>query len=177
MIAAVLAAGASTRFGRCKLIEPLNGKPMIQHVVENLPKNLSIYIVTGCFEHEVRECTKDYDLEYIHNPDFKKGIGSSVKAAARTALEQKQPLLITLGDLPFVKTKAYESLIAATGSVPVFSEFENTQGPPAVIPEKLVFRILELKDGKGARSVFSEFDTYSLPEAARDIDRPKDLNL
>ena len=177
MIAAVLAAGASRRFGRCKLIEPVNGKPMIQWVVENLPPSCKVVVVTGPFEKQVQECLKYHDVQWVFNPDSANGIGTSVKVAARFALEEKDSLLITLGDLPFVDTKAYEVLIGAAGMLPVFSEFENTQGPPAVIPERLVFRLLELKDDKGAKSVFSEFDTFPLPEAAKDIDRPGDSNL
>lgn len=177
MIAAVLAAGASRRFGSCKLIEPISGKPMIQHVVESLPPNCKVVVVTGPFEKEVQKCLKDHDVQLVSNPDSANGIGTSVKVAAKFAMEEKDSLLITLADLPFVDTKDYESLIGAAGILPLFSEFKNIQGPPAVIPEKLVFRLLELKDDKGAKSVFSEFDTFPLPLAAKDIDRPEDLDF
>lgn len=175
MIAAILAAGASTRFGSCKLIEPINGQPMIQKVIENLPSSLLKVLVTGYFEKDIRQCTRNFNLKYLHNPNAKKGLGTSIKTVAHMALEMEESLLITLGDIPFVTTTEYNNLIKSMKNLPVFSGFQGVIGPPAVIPRHLVFRLLELRDNKGARSVFRDFESIAIPGAARDIDRPEDL--
>lgn len=171
MIAVILAAGASKRFGRCKLIEPIDGKPMIQRVLDQIPKGLKVGIVTGAYDQEVRECLSGSAVEFLYNKDHSKGMGTSVQVAAQWALNAQQPLLLTLGDLPFVSEADYLKLIENMTALPVFSEMADGQhGPPAVFPVQYLNLLKKCPDTRGAKFVITEFETQTILSAAYDVD-------
>ncbi len=171
MIAAVLAAGKSTRFEGCKQLHLINGKPMLQRVVESLPSEFSeVVVVTGAFREEIESLIASLKTHQIHNKNFERGIGTSVKVAAQYALKKHQNLLLTLGDLPFVTTSEYQNLLDHFANQVLFSEFNGETGPPAIFPKDQLAQLLNLADDEGAKSIFSQARSIPIPGAAKDID-------
>jgi len=81
--AVVLAAGASTRMGRHKLLLPLGGEPLVRRTVREISTAGfdEVLVVTG-FEHErVADALDGLGVRIIINKAFATGMGSSFGAA------------------------------------------------------------------------------------------------
>jgi molybdenum cofactor cytidylyltransferase len=170
MIAFILAAGESTRFGRCKQVEPLMGLPMIVHVIRSIPGQIEVVVITGAYAELVGKAVSPFNVQILHNSDYKNGIGSSIKTAATYAKIKNSPMLITLADLPFVSSEDYSLLLKSFNKAPVFSSFNKSMGPPAIIPEHNLELLLNLKDNQGAKAVITDYLTVHIPNASRDLD-------
>ena len=75
-------AGMGTRLGigTTKALIDINGKPLIIHQLENLPKDLDIRIVVGYQAERVMEVVKEYrkDVTFVFNHEYKTtGTGAS----------------------------------------------------------------------------------------------------
>ena len=75
----ILAAGESRRFGSCKLLAAVNGKPMLQHSIElALSTDASlIRVVTGRWHEDIKQAQAAGDIddiEVIYNPDWRQGL-------------------------------------------------------------------------------------------------------
>lgn len=192
---AVLAAGQAKRFGACKALAPLDGTPLLGHVLGHLLTALPaqpgvVTVITGAYRDEVegyvakfRE-TSSASISCLFNADYQQGVAESLRAAAQLALDAAQPLLVTFADLPFVSGDDYRDLIAGyqKHGRTTFAEFATlrglTFGPPAIFAPGDLPRLLELRGDRGAKAVFASDEAIiriHLPNAARDIDRPDQL--
>lgn len=75
-------AGMGTRLGigTTKALIDINGKPLIIHQLENLPKDLDVRIVVGYQAERVMEVVKEYrkDVTFVFNHEYKTtGTGAS----------------------------------------------------------------------------------------------------
>lgn len=96
----VLAGGASTRFGSDKLAATLDGVPLLQHAVQNLPDDWELIIVgpPRSLPRPVRFVRED-------PPDG--GPGAGLVAGARAALAGGSTMIATMpGDAPQGSTAA-----------------------------------------------------------------------
>jgi molybdenum cofactor cytidylyltransferase len=81
--AIILAAGLSRRMeDRNKLLLPIHGKPMIQHVVETYIAALNgqICVVTGFESDKIKAALDGLPIQFVHNADFEAGQPFSVRA-------------------------------------------------------------------------------------------------
>jgi bifunctional UDP-N-acetylglucosamine pyrophosphorylase/glucosamine-1-phosphate N-acetyltransferase len=120
--AIVLAAGYGSRmkgfYGNKTLLplipesDPFKGEhPIIVEIIGNLPEGPKTLVLHHKRE-EVMGVTRDRGVSYCDQP-VPNGTGGAL-IAARQFLEgtDQDYLIITMGDVPFVKRKTYESLIA-----------------------------------------------------------------
>ncbi|WOO37631.1 nucleotidyltransferase family protein [Anaerocolumna sp. AGMB13020] len=91
MIAVILAAGLSKRFGGKKLLEKINDRPMILHTAElvgayEFQKKLLVYS-----DEEVKETVQasawTSDFLFVHNNHAEEGLSTSIKLAVETLLQ------------------------------------------------------------------------------------------
>jgi molybdenum cofactor cytidylyltransferase len=77
--AIILAAGASTRMKRQKLLLPYNGKTIIQTVVENAARsvNSNILVVLGSHREQIQEQIVNYQVKFCVNENYLDGMLSS----------------------------------------------------------------------------------------------------
>ena len=79
----VLAAGRSSRMGpRNKLLEPINGEPMIRRVAATALASGAqpIVVVTGHEAPVVTAALRGLDVTAILNPDYADGLSTSLRA-------------------------------------------------------------------------------------------------
>jgi molybdenum cofactor cytidylyltransferase len=122
--ALVLAAGASTRFGGPKLLARLEGRPILQHVLDAAAAcgpAVSV-VVLGHLADSVEEAMAWRGEHRVRNPDPRRGLSSSVQVGL-AVLERTDPaceldaVLILLGDQPRVRPSVIQDLIdGAAGS-------------------------------------------------------------
>lgn len=167
----ILAAGESSRFGSCKALAPIGGEPMIQKIINAIPEELEIYAVTGAFREDVKIYLDGKGISELFNPNYKLGIGTSLKTAIKHAKGHFEGALVTLVDLPFVSEFDYRKILEFEGQTPVFSHFEGQIGPPVFFGSRDYNCLLKkLPDHGGAKKVFVEYSSVSVSSAARDID-------
>ena len=179
----VLAAGMSTRMGSFKQLLPLQGRRVVQVVVERIvPRVERVYVVVGHRASEVEAALVDYPVECVYNPDYDRGMLSSVQAGVRAA-GCAGGYLICLGDQPGIPVTAVEKVVAAARSskagivIPVHG---GHRGHPVYLRRKYREEILNLPEERGLNEVTRGHpeDTLEVPVddvwILKDMDTPEE---
>jgi CTP:molybdopterin cytidylyltransferase MocA len=182
VVAAVLAAGGSTRFGRPKQLALVRGVPLVRRVVlaTAAPDVDERAVVVGANADAVR-LTLDASVTTLRNARWKEGIASSVRVAVAWAQERRaDALVLLLGDQPLVDAAHVARLVGAwrKGAVAAASFYEHAPGVPAIFDAKLFAELDALRGDRGAASLLrSRVDVARIPcpEAGIDVDTPHDL--
>ena len=184
IFAVVLAAGASTRFGRTKQLEEYEGQSLAAGAVrkaESVCGERSV-LVTGKDWQEVAASCEPLAGYFVINDSYEQGLSSSISCGVRSVAESADAILLMLCDLPLVTVEHLEKLVTAWTEAPysiVASEFEDTLGPPIVFPKGDFETLMQLSGDRGARPIIDANGDRVLAiaceEAAFDIDRPEDL--
>jgi molybdenum cofactor cytidylyltransferase len=113
--AIVLAAGASSRMGTNKLLAQIGGRPMIRRIADAaLASDASpIVVVTGKDADEVRAALAGCDVRFVDNPEFARGLSTSLKCGLTALPEHCDGAAILLGDMPEIDPALIDRLIAA----------------------------------------------------------------
>ncbi len=185
--AIVLAAGESTRMpGRNKLLSPVDGVAMIVHVVERIrcADVSDIIVVTGHESTKIREALADCEVRFIHNPDYRSGLSTSLRAGIAAVGRESNSALICLGDMPGIRTESIRALLHAFDPedpricVPVYG---SRRGHPVLWPARFFAEMLEISGDHGARHIIDEHAAevtrvvVSDPNATRHIYTPDAL--
>jgi CTP:molybdopterin cytidylyltransferase MocA/SAM-dependent methyltransferase len=111
--AVVLAAGAASRFGGVKLLAELDGRPVLQHVLDALDaKGLDEIVVVLGDDAEVIEQGISWRSERrVRNPDPKRGLSSSLSIGLTAVSPDAPAALIVLGDQPRLRADTVRALI------------------------------------------------------------------
>lgn len=162
VFAIILAAGTSSRLGFNKLTVSIDGESVIRRSVKPfLSAELhKVLVVTG---HDHRTIKKELDglgVNLIHNPHFKEGMSTSVKAAM-PFLKGCDALLFHLGDKPFVSSRSIKSILKAyrEGKAKiVMPRFDGKTGHPVMIDSNLLqSEIGRLHGDRGLREVIEKY--------------------
>lgn len=183
--AIILAAGLSRRMGsKNKLLLPVNGVPMIRHVVERYCQAVDgdVLVVTGHDAAAVTCALTGTRAKIVLNQHYAQGQFTSVASGLRHA-EPAKTLLIGLGDQALIETRDIADLLAAHRaadpskiSIPVW---EEARGNPIVVPQSLRARLLDDPDRPGCKKFTRTRPdlVQHLPLAARgfyvDVDTPE----
>ena len=136
--AIILAAGKSSRMGRNKLLEPVEGKAMLAHVVDAVLASAAkpVVVVTGNEADAVRAALTSRSVRFVHNPDFAEGLSSSLRTGLAALPADCDGAFVCLGDMPRVKPTQLEKLIAAfnpvEGRAIIVPTFSGKRGNPVL---------------------------------------------
>ena len=174
--AVILAAGCSSRMGPSnKLLLPIEGKPMLVHVVEAVLASglAAVRVVTGHEADRVSGLLRDYPLEIVHNERFAEGLSSSLRSGLVSLDQDTDAALICLGDMPWVRAGHLRSLVdrfASDGSGPICVPVHgDRQGNPVLWPRRFFDAICRLRGDVGARSLLGQHvDEIARVEVADD---------
>jgi molybdenum cofactor cytidylyltransferase len=155
--AIVLAAGQSRRMGPDnKLLAPIDGRPMITHVVDAMLASRAspVIVVTGHEAERVRAALGDRKVEWRHNPDYAEGLSTSLRAGL-DALPEVEGVLIALGDMPRIKEGQIDRLIAAfnptEGRAICVPTVRGKRGNPVLFATRFLPEMREIGGDVGAR--------------------------
>jgi molybdenum cofactor cytidylyltransferase len=112
--AVVLAAGAGTRFGGGKLLARIDGRPVLQHVIDRLGEAgvTEVVVVLGADGRAI-EATIDWrGARRVNNPDPSRGLASSLQVGIASLDAGVERALVVLGDQPKVPIEAVRALVA-----------------------------------------------------------------
>ena len=159
MISAILlAAGESKRMnGRNKLIEKVNGEPLIKHSVRNILESSidELIIIVGHHSKIIKNLiNKNKKIKFIFNSNYKSGIASSIKLGLKNLSEQTQGFFICLGDMPMINKEIYNKLIMhLKNNEIVVPTFKNKQGNPILFSNLMKDKVMMVEGDNGAKKI------------------------
>jgi len=173
----LLAAGLSERFGtENKLLAELDGKPMVQHVMDAAKGiNYEHRLAVTSDSSDIQNICKSNGYNIILNDTPERGQGRSISLGTKRAVDLgANSVCILLGDMPFIAAKHLEDLHELRAkSDRVFSINRGVRLPPAIFSGPALKQLVTLDSGHGAKSLFSSKDCVeiALPShQAQDID-------
>jgi molybdenum cofactor cytidylyltransferase len=163
----VLAAGVSARMGRPKQPLLVGERCLLQFAVDAaLASRLDeVVVVLGHRAEEIRAAIalpEGGRARAVVNPDFARGVSSSLQRGLRAADARSQALAVLLGDQPFVDAalidRVAEAFLAADAPLarPVYPDAAGEPGHPVFVARRLWPRIEELSGDLGARALIAE---------------------
>ena len=184
----VLAAGRSTRMGGPnKLLEEINGKPLVRIVAEHALASRAkpVIVVTGHQRERVEHALAGLPVTFAHNPDFADGLSTSLKAGIKAVPADADGAIVTLGDMPQVTATLIDRLIAAfdpeRGALVVIPTIEGKRGNPVLWARRFFSDLLAVEGDVGARHLISGYaeavTEVPVEDAAAltDVDTPEAL--
>lgn len=163
--AIVLAAGLSRRAGSVnKLLQPLDGQPLIRHTVTAvLRAGLGpCVVVLGHQAAEVRDVLHDLPVSFVVNEAYADGMGRSIGTGVHAlATREVTAAMVVLGDMPYLRPETLSQLAAAHTSatrhlpiVPVSGQGENRRrGNPVVWPRHAFADLQRLDGDNGGKAL------------------------
>jgi molybdenum cofactor cytidylyltransferase len=152
--AVVLAAGASTRFGSPKALAELDGRPILEHVLDAIREAGidEVVVVLGHAADEIEDGIEWLDERIVRNPDPREmssslQIGLDAIADAEPAV---QAALIVLGDQPRTRPTVIRALIAAarTSSLSVMApSYADGGGANPILLRREAFDLVDETSG------------------------------
>lgn len=182
----ILAAGASTRMGQPKQMLVVDGEPLLVHSVRvALATGADVFVVLGANAEAHKAVLRDHPVHLIDHPQWKNGMGSSLKAGLKemlTANPAATGVLVMLCDQPRVSRDHLERLLnraARSEKEIVASHYDQTFGVPALFKQSMFPSLLTLGDEAGAakliRNHSDKVDVVDFPGGGIDLDTPGDL--
>jgi molybdenum cofactor cytidylyltransferase len=181
----ILAAGAARRFGSQKLLVELDGRPLLQHVIDaaNASSLEDIAMVVGSNGKDLLAHLDMGRTRVVCNADPSRGMASSLQAGLRSLDQRLHAALVLLGDMPGVTTALIDELVARgreTRASAVVSIWRGRRSPPAVLHKSLWPAALALEGDIGMREVMADLQDIVEVEVAPamgaldDVDTPED---
>lgn len=182
----ILAAGESKRFGQPKQLLDWKGEPFVRAVAKTaLEAGLSpVLIVTGANAEQVQQAIADLHITPINNEEWKRGQGSSIKAAIKSPLLHSDrrigAAIFLLTDQPQVTASILRALVEkhAEGLYPVVAPMVMDQRANPVLFDRATFPdLMTLEGDVGGRAIFHKHRVEYLPwhddRLLLDVDTPE----
>jgi len=190
VVGLVLAAGLSSRMGRCKALLPWDeNRSVIEQILSQLQQtNLhDILVVTGNLAEQVTAKVTAMGIATVHNPEYATGeMLSSLKVGLSVQMETVSAVLVVLGDQPRLESSIVLQLLDAyeqgEGEI-VAPRYRGERGHPMVISRRYWDEILALPEGSAPRDVIQQhrdklyFVDVESDSVLSDIDTPEDYEM
>ena len=185
--ALILAAGRASRMGGPnKLLATVDGTPLVAHAARAATESraASVTAVTGHRAEEIDAILKESAIRIIHNPDYARGLSSSLAAGIRALPETADAVLVLLADMPMVTAETLDRLIAAfdpqAGAHIVVPTSGGKRGNPVLWSRRYFEALSSISGDVGARHLIGEnpdavVEVEIGAEVALDLDTPEAL--
>jgi len=134
----ILAAGEGKRMGKLKLTLPLGNKKLIEWVLQavKLAPLDKYFLVVRPEDKDIIKIGKAWGAEIVLNPDFRKGMSTSIKKALlKINTQEAEGFFLILGDQPLITSKIINKLIKSFSSGKreiVVPYFKDKRGNPVL---------------------------------------------
>jgi molybdenum cofactor cytidylyltransferase len=182
--AIVLAAGASRRMGRNKLLLQVDGVPMVRRTVQRAidAGAAPVIVVLGHEPDAVRAALAGLPCQFTENPAFTGPTSGSLHAGLRALPDHVNGTLVLLSDMVHVTTEMLRALIdadAAQSAPLTVSRYGDVLAPPLLF-RRMLWPELLAWHGEGCgkqvvRAHAAEAVVLDWPaEALQDVDTPEE---
>lgn len=147
----VLAAGASTRFGRNKLLEKIDSLTMIERVIMSAVSSNcdEVVVVVGHEAQKIKEVLKNFNCKFVLNEEYMKGQSSSVKAGFKAVMGYAEAALVLPGDVALITPCSINKVIEeykAHKSPIVVASYRGRSGHPILFDSSLFNEIMKITE-------------------------------
>lgn len=183
----IMAAGASQRFGGCKLLAKVNAQPLLEHGIRKA-KNLlaeqgTLQVITGAWHSQIETAMQNGELTQtplLFNSDWEKGLGNSIAFAIRHLPESIEKVLILLADQIAITTEELQQLINGSQDSDITcAHYAGKRGVPAIFSRSQFKKLVKLNGEQGAKALLHGSDitvkTVIMESAGLDIDTKQQL--
>jgi molybdenum cofactor cytidylyltransferase len=186
-MAIVLAAGTSTRFGSPKLLAPLAGLPVLQHVLDALAAAGvdDVAVVLGDEQAEIETAIAWRAERRVINEHPADGLSSSLRVGLDAAADDAsvEAVLVALGDQPALRPETIGRVLEAAEANPalfVRARHAVDRAPNPVLVRRAAWAITAgLSGDRGLGPLLAERPELVLEVAVEgaspDVDTPGDL--
>ncbi|QCR32360.1 NTP transferase domain-containing protein [Lysinibacillus sp. SGAir0095] len=161
--AIILAAGQSARMGKPKLFLPYLNAPLIHYPVSVAvsQKFKPIIVVGGKYFQQLQLELSEFSnqIAIVHNPEYERGMSSSLKAGINAIDAEVDGVFIFLGDQPFVSNDVVQNLIHVyrqnkkKGIKIIRPRYATQHGHPILFDKSLFHEFQSLKGDEGGKSI------------------------
>lgn len=177
--AVILAAGLSSRMAPLnKLLELLDGRPVIRHVVQaalDAPLD-PVTVVIAPDREALLEVFEGLPLRVVVNDGHQEGLASSIRTGVSSIMSDVDAAAFLLGDMPLIAPRHLRSLIAAFAPARGLSicipTYATERGNPVLWGAQHFPRLLKLQGDQGARVLFRD-----LADQIAEVEMPDDAVL
>jgi molybdenum cofactor cytidylyltransferase len=186
--ALVLAAGRSSRMGGPnKLLAEIGGRPLVRIAVEEALASRArpVIVVTGHQRERVEAALAGLPVDFVHNPHFADGLGTSLKTGIAALPAQADGVIVCLGDMPQVDAamidRLTEALDPAKGALIAVPTINGQRGNPVVWSRRFFAELMAVEGDVGARYLIGRYAEavtevpFSGKAALTDVDTPEVL--
>ncbi|PCJ47633.1 MAG: UDP-N-acetylglucosamine diphosphorylase/glucosamine-1-phosphate N-acetyltransferase [Gammaproteobacteria bacterium] len=172
----ILAAGQGTRMRSSlpKILHPIAGKPLVQHVVDTARSigSLAIHLVYGHGGDLVKQTITGDDLNWVMQAE-QLGTGHAVQQVVPD-LNEDTVVLILYGDVPLIKQQTLDDLLASKpeGGIALLTvALNDPTGYGRIVrnSDNEVSAIVEHKDAEPKTLLINEVNTGIMAVAAKDL--------
>lgn len=159
----ILAAGASERMGRQKLLLDLKGKPVLQWTLEAALSSKLAEVV--CVVRELKAiqqgiALKHQKLRWVTNERAAEGQSTSIIAGLEAISPESEAALFLVGDQPQAKTELIDALIdlfRKTSAPVVTPIFQGQTRNPVFFHRDLFPELLKATGDTGGRALIQKY--------------------
>ncbi|MFC9685474.1 NTP transferase domain-containing protein [Streptomyces sp. NPDC056948] len=179
----LLAAGGGRRLGgRPKALLLHRGRPLVEHAVRVLREGgcTRVHVVLGARSEEVRERAALPDCVLVDNPDWERGMGTSLRAGLDSlAGTGARAALVSLVDQPGIGAEAVARVLGAHKGEEslVSAAYDGVRGHPVLLGAAHWAGIAATATGdRGARAYLKEHEPAIALVECGDVARPFDID-
>jgi len=179
--AVIPAAGLSSRMGAFKPLLALNGKPMIDHVIDTFEAAgaAPIVLVTGHRAEELRNHLKNRKVTIVFNENYAAThMMDSIKIGLAALKDGYEGVFITPGDVPLFSVETLDALIKS-GLPAVRPVWQGSGGHPVFLRREAASFVGTYDGPGGLRGALEELHLRDLclndQGALADADTPEDF--
>lgn len=181
----ILAAGASTRFGGCKLLADVGGRPLLQNSID-LASSVApddVHVVSGAWHQALLDATSAGELtgaRLVYSERWREGLSASLEAGIRHLETDYEAVLVLLADQVALTRDDLTTLLDAFDGGGICCGFyRGRRGVPAIFPRAVFPGLKALQGDQGAKQLLYDnllpVRECPMPNAAMDIDTPDQL--
>ncbi|HWD58104.1 MAG TPA: molybdopterin-binding/glycosyltransferase family 2 protein [Stellaceae bacterium] len=160
--ALLLAAGKSSRMGANKMLEEIDGQPMVGRTAQRLLASRArpIIAVIGNQAEAVDAALGRLPVERVMNPDFAEGLSTSLIRGLAALPADVEGVVVCLGDMPLIAGRDIDRLIAAfnplEGRAIIVPIRRGRRGNPILWSRQFFREMMALKGDQGARKLIEK---------------------
>lgn len=177
----MLAAGEGRRFGDAKQLAPLDGRPLLAHVLE-LALPYDPIVVLGAHAARIAEAVDFSGTQVVRCDEWRSGQAASLRTGITALGPNEDAALVLLGDQPRLTAAVVDGTLARRDDArwdAVRPTFADAPGHPVLLTRAVLDRAAELQGDEGARGLLRDVrvGTWAADGLGdpRDVDEPADL--